>query len=356
MNASQLLNSLTTLLQNGLDQDRPSFDGSSALQFMTDFESWCALHSIADNAKLGELCKCIISPDIVTQIRQECIARNANGTYTPKPWATVRDYFRAEFGIGTDADDMIKKADANIHHASSYMQPEETIMSFTTRFNFLMQQLSAARDAWNAEHQPQGARGRALAQWVTDHGYPDITEKEKNSWFLERLNMAHYEYAASKFKPHDSTWTAIISDLKKRDNNRLRAAKRFGVPRAPTAALMAVHPDRRGSLSSVSSTSSALDHKLKIQELEKKLENANRLLLKEKTAHELTRQQSVKGKSFTPLNAVASTDYTDAPYAHKQDIWLPHVRKRFAPVVLKTIARIGVTARRLTSFVIFAQI
>ena len=305
MNAVQFLNSLTTMLQNGPNQDRPSFDGSSALQFMADFESWCALHGIADNAKLGELCKCITSPDMVTQIRQECVERQANGNYAPKSWADVRDYFRTEFGIGTDADDMIKKADANIHHASSYMRSDETIMSFSTRFNFLIQQLSSARDAWNTEHTPQNVRGRHnIAQWITDHGYPPVTEKEKNSWFLERLNLAHYEYAASKFKAHSSTWAAIISDLKKRDNNRLRAAKRFRVPQAPTSALnSAVHPDRRENVSNPPDTPDP-----KIQELEEKLKTAEKALLKERTAHELTRQQSVKGKSFTPANSVSTTD------------------------------------------------
>lgn len=297
--ANQLLSSLSKFIQTGLDpthQDRPVFDGSNGLKFLNDFNSWCALHDIKAKSKPGELCSCASTTILSKQLRQGCVTSDANGRYAPKSWTAVVEWFKLQFAIATDTDDMIKQANRDLHHAESYMRDNESIIAYITRFNFLIEQINQARDAWNVENKPVGA----AASWVNTVGYRKIEGGEKNALFLERLNRHLYEYA-TKFQPRTDTWEDIVKGLKQKDNIRNRVSIRFGIPAPPTSALnSAVHPDR---LSQVQP-----DADSKYRELQEKLDATTKALATEKVAHEKTRMKAVKGKSFTPVNSVSSAE------------------------------------------------
>ena len=81
--------------------DRPSFDGTNALQFNFAFEHYCSISNIAPDARLQEMIKCATKASVARKIQRECV-QVRNGIMTPFSWRDVRRWFEATYPVGGD--------------------------------------------------------------------------------------------------------------------------------------------------------------------------------------------------------------------------------------------------------------
>ena len=296
----QFLNGLSDFLRGNVNHcnERPKFDGTHALKFIEDFEDYCGIARIAKKDKVHEMLRCVTSPSLAARMRRECVTVQ-NGESKSITWVAAKAWFSEEFAVSEDADNMVKLAMDQLLAPSSNMRPQESMVTYITRFNDLIHNINYSRRVWN-EHNQDVADARK---------YPVVSELERNTWFLERVNEYHFQNA-HKFKAARDEWSDIIEDLKTKDNIRIRKNRKF-----PNRSVR-TYRDTRGSPTetlnessiTLRNTSPSSEDELQkfILEQKRELDKVVKALEKEKVQHNKTREQAVKGVSF-PINEV-STD------------------------------------------------
>lgn len=288
----RILSSLVSALSDHTNNlvERPTFDGTNALQFMSSFDHYCSISNIKAKNRLQEMIKCSTKQSVARKIQRECV-HTVDGVMVPFTWTQVREWFDRTYPSAEDADHLLLVAEQKFEDSDSSMLPDENMLTYLARFDDYVYGIEHARQLWNNSNSD-----------VPDNKkYQPVSEKEKSTWLLARVNEYHFN-TAGKFRPAVDAYEDIVAELKWKDNLRIRKKHKFNKLKklgSPTETL---------NSSSISDTADTTDDKdtSKTDPLEKRISDLESALVKEKRKHNATREKAVKNKPF-PANA-ASTD------------------------------------------------
>jgi len=289
----RILNNLVSALSGHASSlvDRPTFDGTNALQFIFALENYCSISHVDTKDRLQEMIKCCTTKSVARKIQRECV-HDVNGVRTPFTWREVRAWFEITYPVTEDADHLLLIAEQRLEDPASNMLPEENMLTYLTRFDDYVYEIDHTRQLWNT----------CNGDVDDDKKYPPVSEKEKSTWLLARVNEYHFD-TAGKFRPAVDRYDDIVAELKWKDNLRIRKQTKFRVRRPLRS------PAETLNSSSISDSSGppAEDSAARIDFLEKRVSDLQSAINKEKRKHDQTRKKAVKNKPF-PANAASADE------------------------------------------------